>query len=32
MSHFLDTTIVEIPIMLLLNFHFLYILYIYYLD
>ena len=32
MSHFLDTTNVEIPIMLLLNFHFLYILYIYRLD
>ena len=32
MSHFLDTTNVEIPIMLLLNFHFLYILHIYRLD
>mgnify|MGYP000953110369 CR=1 FL=1 len=29
MSHFLNTTIVEIPIMLLLNFHLLYILYIF---
>ena len=32
MSHFLDTTNLEIPIMLLLNFHFLYILHIYRLD